>query len=100
MPRSSIQQFLSQIEQEFHVHFEAGVSDELTKRIAAVERGGLGISIEIICNCLMAVCSNWQAYYRLIEAETPRSEALQVFTDAEVRSISLPLLRKAMVLMR
>lgn len=100
MPRASIQQFLCQIEQEFHVRFDPGVADELTKRIAAVERGGLGISIEIICNCLMAVCDRWQEYYRLIEAETPRSEALQVFAGAEVRSISLPLLRKAMELMR
>lgn len=100
MPRTSIQQFLAQIEQEFHVRFDAIAADELTKRIAAVERGGLGISIEIICNCLMAVRNQWQEYYRLIEAETPRSEALQLFSQSEVAGISLPLLRKAMELMR
>lgn len=100
MPRSSIQQFLTQIEQEFHVRFEPGVCEELTKRIVAVDRGGLGISIEIISNCLMAVRDRWQEYYRLIETDTPREEAVRLFESSEVCGISLALLRKSMELMR
>ena len=100
MPRAAIQKFLSQIEQEFHVRFDVLVADELTRRIAATDRGGLGISIEIISNCLMAVRDQWPEYYRRIEAGFPREEALHLFDDAEIRTIPLPLLRKAMELMR
>ena len=100
MPRAAIQKFLSQIEQEFHVRFDTLVADELTRRIAATDRGGLGISIEIISNCLMAVRDQWPEYYRRIEAGFPREEALRLFDDAEKRTIPLPLLRKAMELMR
>lgn len=100
MPRTAIQKFLLQIEQEFHVKFDFAVADELSKRISALERGGLGISIEIIVNCLMAVREQWQQYYRLIELNTPRADALHLFDSAETCVISLPLLRKAMELMR
>lgn len=74
--------------------------NELIRRIAATDRGGLGISIEIISNCLMAVRDQWPGYYRKIEAAVPREEALRLFDDAEIRTIPLPLLRKAMGLMR
>lgn len=74
--------------------------NELTRRIAATDRGGLGISIEIISSCLMTVRDQWPEYYRRIEAGVPREEALRLFDDAEPRSIPLPLLRKAMELMR
>ena len=100
MPRSAIQKFLSQIEQEFHVRFDTLVTDELTRRIAATDRGGLGISIEIISSCLMAVRDQWPEYYHRIEAGVPREEALRLFDGAELLSIPLPLLRKAMELMR
>ena len=70
------------------------------KHISAVDRGGLGISIEIISNCLMAVHEQWSDYYRLIETDTPREEALHIFDNAEIRTKSLPLLRKSMELMR
>ena len=100
MPKPTIQKFLAQTEKELHVKFDAGVTEELMKRISAVDRGGLGISIEIISNCLMAVHERWSDYYRLIEADTPREEALHIFDNAEIRTISLPLLRKSMELMR
>ena len=100
MPKAAIQKFLSQIEQEFHVKFDFTAADELTKRIAAADRGGLGISIEIISNCLMAVRTQWREYYRMIEADVPRDTALHLFDQAETCTISLPLLRKAMELMR
>ena len=76
------------------------VAEELIRRIAATDRGGLGISIEIISSCLMAVRNQWPEYYRRIEADVPREEALRLFDDAELRSIPLPLLRKAMEPMR
>lgn len=100
MPKPAIQKFLAQTEKELHVKFDPGVTEELVKRISAVDRGGLGISIEIISNCLMAVHERWSDYYHLIEADTPREEALHIFDNAEIRTISLPLLRKSMELMR
>ncbi len=100
MPKAAIQKFLSQIEQEFHVKFDFTAADELTKRIAATDRGGLGISIEIISNCLMAVREQWREYFRMIETDVPRDTALHIFDQAQTCTISLPLLRKAMELMR
>lgn len=84
----------------YHIKFDFAVADELSKRISALDRGGLGISIEIVINCLMAVREQWQQYYRLIELNTPRADALHLFDSTETCVISLPLLRKAMELMR
>jgi len=95
MSKAAIQKFLSQIEQEFHMKFDFTVADELTKRIAAADRGGLGIF-----TCLMAVRTQGREYYRMIEADVPRDTALRLFDQAETCTISLPLLRKAMELMR
>ena len=77
--------------------------DSLTQQYAkdSTERGGLGISIEILSNCLMAVLPQWEAYYKAIEATTVREEALHVFDGiSEPVLISLPLLRKSMELLR
>lgn len=101
MVKSDTKKFLAQVEREFHVRFDDIVVDELIKRIAAVERGGLGISIEILSNCLMAVLPQWEAYYKAIEAARPREEALHVFDSInEPVLIELPLLRKSMELLR
>lgn len=101
MAKTDTKKFLTQVTQEFHVRFDAGVIDELTKRIAAVERGGLGISLEILSNCLMAVLPQWEVYYKAIETSKPREDALHIFDGiAEPVLITLPLLRKSMELLR
>lgn len=48
----------------------------------------------------MAVRDQRPEYYRRIEASVPREAVLRLFNATEIRAIPLPLLRKAMELMR
>lgn len=91
-----IPDFLHQIECELRVAFEPAAFNMLVRRISAVERGGLGIVAEILGKCFMISLNNWKEHYSVIELSHPREDALKLFADQKLMTISADLVENAM----
>ena len=100
MPDASIREYLKQIEQEFHVQFDPSANLLLRKRIVAIERGGLGITVTILVNCFEAILPHWHEFKVLIDHDTNRSQALQIFNQQEIVPITGSMIENAMALQR
>ena len=100
MPDAASRQFLKQTEQEFHVHFDPSAELLLRKRISAIERGGLGVTIAILKSCFAAVLPHWHDFKLMIENDIARAEALSVFEGQETVTITGRIVEDAMALLR
>lgn len=100
MPEKTINSFLETIEQEFHVCFDPSSKVLLRKRISAIERGGLGITVSILESCFDAVLPNWDTYKLLIRQEVNRQQALEVFNGQKELAISHTIIESAMTTQR
>jgi len=96
MPPSTIGEFLSAIEEDFHVAFAPGAKQDLSKRISAVERGGLGITVDIISKCMMIALPRWREYYVQICQGADRDEALKLFDGQQTVPISQGMVENVM----
>lgn len=100
MPESAAMEFIQTIEHEFHVHFDPSACILLRKRISAIERGGLGITISILERCFDAVLPNWGRYKTLIRQDVARDNALEIFNHQNVVEISHRIVESAMTTQR
>ena len=100
MPESSTTDYLETIEREFHVHFDPSACILLRKRIAAIERGGLGITTSILERCFDAVLPNWLQYKALIRQDIKRESALELFIHQDTLEISHRVIESVMATQR
>lgn len=100
MPTETIVEFLNAIEQDFPVSFAPNAKDALSKRISAVDRGGLGITVDIISKCLMIALPGWKEYYLQICRGCSREEALKAFRGQERVDISQGMVANVMMTQR
>lgn len=91
---------LEKTEQEFHLSISPTAKLLLLNRISMSDRGGLGITLDALEQCLMFALPNWNEYYKMIEMSTPREEALKVFDGSPTVTLSEDLVADALEMCR
>ena len=96
MPDEHARQLLSYAEHDFNIKLDDVVKSKLLQRIHQINRGGLGVAIDILFRVLLVTVPDMKDFYQALVNDVSREDALKLIKHNDPIRITEDVLLGAM----